>query len=365
MKQAIFAISGTLGVHRLFSFLNRDRPTVLAFHGVTAEAPGHLCNHDGLHLYTPIFERLMTFIAARYQTVPLARVVDWLEGRGTVPSRAVVVTFDDGYRNVLTQAAPILKALGIPATFFVATDFVHGGKMLWTDRLLSALFLTRVSRLPIEWSGGALDLPLQSDADKMAADRSLLAVCKSLPDDERLALLARIIERLEVDESRLASAWADHAPVSPDELKHLPDYGIEVGSHTCSHAIVKRMTTEQMRHELRESKRLVETSVGRPCEQFSYPNGSAADFDARTRQQVIDAGYRCAVTTIKTVVTPGRDPFEIPRCVLTHNRITLPEFAAEVSGFPRFVRGVKGRVTGRGAPLQGGSWSSQGGNEVA
>lgn len=365
MKQTIFAISGTLGVHRLFSFLNRDRPTVLAFHGVTAETPGHLCNHHGLHLHTPIFERLMSFIAARYQTIPLARVVDWLEGRGTLPNRAVVVTFDDGYRNVLTQAAPILKAMGIPATFFVATDFVHGGKMLWTDQLLSALFLTRVPRLSIEWSGGAFDLSLGNDVDKIAADRRLLAVCKSLPDDERLSLLARVIERLDTEESRLASAWADFEPVSPDELKRLPDYGIEVGSHTCSHAIVKRMTTGQMTRELGESKRLIEASVGRPCEQFSYPNGSPADFDARTRQQVVAAGYRCAVTTIKAAVTPGQDPFEIPRCVLTHNRITLSEFAAELSGFPRFVRGVKGRVTGRGAPLQGGSWSSRGGNEVA
>jgi peptidoglycan/xylan/chitin deacetylase (PgdA/CDA1 family) len=365
MKQSLFAISGTLGVHRLFSFLNRDRPTVLAFHGVTSEPPGHLCNYDGLHLYRPIFERLMAFIAARYQPVALSRVVDWLEGRGTLPNRAVVVTFDDGYRNVFTQAAPVLKALGIPATLFVATDFVHGGKMLWNDRLLGALFLSREPRLAIEWSGGALDLSLDSDADKIAADRLVLAVCKSVPDDDRLALLARIIECLGVDEARLASAWADFAPVSLDEMTRLPDFGIEVGSHTCSHAIVRRMTSEQMTRELRESKRLLEASMGRPCEQFSYPNGSPSDFDARTRQQVIDAGYRCAVTTIKTAVTPGQDPFEIPRCVLTHNRITLPEFAAEVSGFPRFVRGVKSHIVGRSTPVQGGSWSSPGGTEAA
>jgi peptidoglycan/xylan/chitin deacetylase (PgdA/CDA1 family) len=352
MKQSLLALSDTLGVHRLFSFLNRDRPT------------GHLCNYDGLHLYRPIFERLMRFIATRYHPVALSRVVDWLEGHGTLPNRALVVTFDDGYRNVFTQAAPVLQALGIPATLFVATDFVHGGKMLWNDRLLGALFLTREPRLAIEWTGGTLDLPLGNNADKIAANRMVLAVCKSLPDDERLALLARIVERLDVDERRLASVWADYAPISLDEMKRLPDFGVEVGSHTQSHAIVRRMTAEQMARELGESKRLLESSMGRPCEQFSYPNGGPSDFDARTRQRVIDAGYRCAVTTIKTAVTPGQDPFEIPRCVLTHNRITLPEFAAEVSGFPRFVRGVKGRVAGRDARPQDGSWGSAGGNEA-
>ena len=98
MKQAIFSISGVLGVDRLFAFLNRNRPVVLVFHGVTSEPPGHFCNHEGMHLYRPIFERLMEFIVARYHPVALADVVDWLEGSVALPDRAVAVTFDDGRR---------------------------------------------------------------------------------------------------------------------------------------------------------------------------------------------------------------------------------------------------------------------------
>jgi len=359
LKQTIFSISGALGVDRLFAFLNRNRPVVLVFHGVTAETPGHLCNYEGLHLYRPTFERLMTFIASRYQPVSLARMVDWLEGRATLPERAVAITFDDGYRNVLTEAGPVLQRLGIPATLFVATDFVFGGEMLWTDRLLSAICLSREPRLEMDGPSGALSLPLGTDADKMLADRHLLVVCKSLPDGERLALVDRIVQALAIDESRLSTAWADHAPIAPDELRQLPALGIDVGSHTCSHAIVARMSPEQMARELAESKRLIEASTGRACDQFSYPNGSPSDFNAHTRRSVADAGYRCAVTTIKTAVRPAQDPFAIPRCTLTHNRITLAEFAAEVSGFPRFLRAVKGRVMNRPG-VEGGSWQRTG-----
>jgi peptidoglycan/xylan/chitin deacetylase (PgdA/CDA1 family) len=355
LKQAAFSISGALGVDRLFAFLNRGRPVVLAFHGVTDEAPGHLCNHEGLHLHLPVFERLMAFIAARYRAVPLARVADWLEGRGTMPDRAVAVTFDDGYRNVLTQAAPVLHRHGIPATLFVATDFVFRGEMLWWDRLLGALYLTREPRLALETSGATLELALASAADKIAADFRLRAVCKALPDAERVALLDRVVETLGVERTRLARAWGDYAPLSPDELKRLPGFGVEVGSHTCSHAILTRVSDEQMARELTESKRLVEASVDAPCRHFSYPNGSPADFDARTRRAVVDAGYRGAVTTVKRAVSPNQDPFEIPRCLLTHNHITLNEFAAEVSGLPRFLRDVKGRITGHDANPRGGS----------
>jgi peptidoglycan/xylan/chitin deacetylase (PgdA/CDA1 family) len=244
---------------------------------------------------------------------------------------------------VLTEAGPVLKGLGIPATLFVATDFVYRHDMLWTDRLLSALHLTSEPRLSLSTPAGALELPLSTDSDKIAADRRLLAVCKALPDSERLALLDRIVASLGVDESCLTTAWPDHAPIAPDELKRLPEFGIEVGSHTCSHAIVTRMSAEQAARELSESKRLIESSTGRVCEHFSYPNGGPSDFDTQTRQHVIDAGYRGAVTTIKTAVSESQDPFTIPRCTLTHNRITLSEFAAEVSGFPRFLRGVKAR----------------------
>lgn len=355
MKQSIFSISGALGVDRLFAFFNRNRPVILVFHGVTAEAPGHLCNYEGLHLHLPIFERLMEFVASRYHAVSLARIVDWMEGRADLPERAVAVTFDDGYRNVLTHAAPVLSRLDIPATLFVATDFVFGGEMLWTDRLLSALYLTSEPRLRLETPHENVDLALRTDADKIAADRRLLALAKALPDRDRVALLDRVVEALKVDESRLSTAWGDHAPVAPDELAQLRALGVDAGSHTCSHAIVARMSREQMTRELAESKRLIESATGVACEHFSYPNGGPSDFDEHTRQAVMDAGYRCAVTTIKTAVSPAHDRFAIPRCTLTHNRITLSEFAAEVSGFPRFLRGVKGRVTGRGG-LEGGSW---------
>jgi peptidoglycan/xylan/chitin deacetylase (PgdA/CDA1 family) len=364
LKQAIFSISGVLGVDRLFAFLNRNRPVVLVFHGVTAEAPGHLCNHEGMHLHLPIFERLMAFVAARYHAVPLASVVDWLEGKGTLPERAVVVTFDDGYRNVLTQAAPVLKHFGIPATLFVATDFVFRGEIMWTDRLVSALTLTREKEISIDVQGDTITLPLRSHADKTAADRQLLAACKALPDAGRAAFVHRVLEKLGVDQSLLSTAWPDHAPLSPDELKQLPEFGIEVGSHTCSHAIATRMSDEQMARELSESKRMIESAVGRACDGFSYPNGSPTDYSAATRARVIEAGYRCAVTTIKTSVAPYQDPFEIPRCTLTHNRITLPEFAAEVSGFPRFLRGVKGRVSGHGG-VEAGSWRAHARSDAA
>lgn len=360
MKQAIFSISGILGVDRLFAYLNRNRPVVLVFHGVTAEKPGHFCNHEGMHLYRPIFERLMEFIANRYHPVSLSSIVDWLEGRAVLPSRAVAVTFDDGYRNVLTEAAPVLARLDIPATLFVATDFVFRREPLWPDRITSALYLTKQKQLSLDTNGGAENVPLRDEGERIAAEHRLRSLLKNVPDDERRAMLEEIVASLGVDDVEATSAWPDHAPITPEELPRLFEHGVDVGSHTCTHAIVSRMREPQMEFELAESRRLIERATGRPCTLFSYPNGSPADFNARTRDAVIKAGYRGAVTTIKSEVAAMQDRFEIPRCTLTHNHITLSEFAAEVSGLPRFLRRAKARVTGGPALPRGGSWQLDG-----
>ena len=350
LRQAIFSTSGALGIHRLFAFLNRNQPIVLTFHGVTATPPRNICNYEGIHLDLSVFARLMGHLASHYQTVSLARVVDWLEGRSAAPERAVVVTFDDGFRNVLTTAAPVLQRLNIPATLFVTTDFVFEGKMLWPDRLLSALALTGEARVEVEWANESHVFELGDDTRRIEASRALLALCKSLPQAERLALLERVIDRLGVEESRLRGAWDDQRPLDPSELKKLPEAGIEVGSHTCSHPIVSRLEPREVKRELEESKRRIEAAVGRPCLDFAYPNGAPGDFNPQTHREVMEAGYRSAVTTIKRRVGRADRCFEIPRCTLTHNQITMDEFASEVSGFPGALRAVRRRIgSGRAA----------------
>jgi peptidoglycan/xylan/chitin deacetylase (PgdA/CDA1 family) len=343
----MYSIMGAVGLDRVFASLNRGRPCVLAFHAVTGDERVHLCNYQGKHLYASRFARFMRYLATHYHPVHLGRIVEWLAGGPPPPEKAVAVTFDDGYRNVLTVAGPILSELSIPATLFVVTDFVLEGRMLWPDRLVSAIAISEQPRLIFESAGRRWDLPLGGDGERIAADRALRAWCKKLPDEERVVAVNAAVEALAVDESQLAGVWEDHRPLGPGELADLADVGIEVGSHTQSHGIVTRLTPAQAQRELSESRRLIEEATGRPCTAFSYPNGAPGDFDDRSREAVARAGYRCAVTTVKERVRPGTDAFEVPRYLLADNATTQAEFASEVSGLTDALRGFRDSVSGR------------------
>jgi peptidoglycan/xylan/chitin deacetylase (PgdA/CDA1 family) len=352
MKSLLYRIPGSSALSRIAARANRGAPVVLAFHGVTSEAPGNLCNYQGKHLYLPIFERFMEHLRERYAPVRLSRIAHWLEGKTVLPEGAVAVTFDDGYRNVLTNAVPVLNRLEIPASVYVVSDFVKEGKMVWTDAIVSALSATKKTRLELAHAERVIDLPIGDDAEKAAADSELRALCKSLADSERVDLVAKIVAALGVGERELAGAWPDHDPLRAEDLKTLVERGIEVGSHTKGHKILTRCTPEETRRELEESKSFIEGATGKPCDEFSYPNGGRGDFDARTGEAARKAGYRLAVTTIPMRVARGRNQFEIPRYTLADNRTSMAEFAAELSGYPGYVRAIKRRLAGPRDPIR-------------
>ena len=111
----------------------RGRLSILIFHRVLAEP-------DRLFPEIPTaesFETCMRWVRGWFNVLPLTEAVDRLYA-GTIPSRALAITFDDGYADNEVLAAPILNRLGMSATFFVSTGFLERGCM-WNDRVIEAI----------------------------------------------------------------------------------------------------------------------------------------------------------------------------------------------------------------------------------
>jgi peptidoglycan/xylan/chitin deacetylase (PgdA/CDA1 family) len=316
MNPAFYSLSSSLGLHRLFERRNRRNPVVLAFHGVTDDTSAHIYNRDGSHVDRVVFRRLVEWISSRYRVVPLLDIARWLEGEAALPERALAITFDDGYRDVLNHGVPVLREFDAPATIFVSTDFVMEGKSLWPDRLVCALGATGERELELDWGSRTLRFPLENDSNRLAANHELRELLKALPDTEKNERVDAIVEMLGVAEMHPTEVWEGFAPLDPSDLPTLVGSGVDIGSHTCTHPMAS----------------------GVPCTSFGYPNGAVGDFNAETRNQLIEAGYRCAVTTVKERTSRASDPFEIPRMMLTHRGFTMSEVAVETSGFPAYLR---------------------------
>jgi peptidoglycan/xylan/chitin deacetylase (PgdA/CDA1 family) len=248
------------------------------------------------------FAAEMDVVRSVGSVLPLSEAVErWKIG--DLPPRALSITFDDGYANNLTVAARVLKERNLPATVFVATAYVGGGRM-WNDTLIEAV---RMAQDHIDLSDVRLPkLAVRSVAEKRAAIQTILGALKYLPPDERSARAEDIAARVGLPPQSLM--------MSEEQIRQLGSHGIEVGAHTVTHPILKSVPTEQARREIVESRSTLQAIVQAPVTLFAYPNGGPnRDYDARHVELVRAAGYSAAVSTAWGAVRAGTDRYQMPR----------------------------------------------------
>jgi len=249
-------------------------------------------------------------ITALGTPVALTEMVRGLK-EGKPMRRFVAVTFDDGYVDNLTVAAPLLRRASVPATYFISTGFL--GKEFWGDAL---------ERMVL----GAPRLPSRLDAELNGEVRSWDAPPAAGTGLERLELLWKMhCELLEVGPRLRDHALAQigdqvtSAPppdetkrgMTPDELAELAGTdGVEIGSHSVTHPALQVLPDDEQRAEMEESAILLRSLVGRPIEAFSYPHGRLSDQTAAIAR---DCGYSLACTTTPEGVFPSADLYKLPR----------------------------------------------------
>src|SRR5262249_31204319 len=130
----LYEVAALVGLNALARLIRSDQLLVLCYHGVCGEQPD-VSDADGLHVPVGLFEEQMGFLIPRYKPVSLKQVQEHFTCGAALPRRAVLVTFDDGYRNVARRALPVLRRMKIPCVLFPVAGLVEAGKWLWTSEL--------------------------------------------------------------------------------------------------------------------------------------------------------------------------------------------------------------------------------------
>lgn len=227
---------------------------------------------------------------------------------GRFPPGAVAVTFDDGYADNLTAATPLLEREGIPATLFVATDFLGGG--FWWDELAQMMAppMPLPERLTAKVAGRVREWSVDSDGEDGRA-RLLMTVheaLRPLPPADR----ERTIGELRGSVGQVAERPA-HRALEPEELIRLSGNRlIEIGAHSRSHPCLDELSDAEQRGEIEESKRRLEELTGTPVASFSYPNGCNSE---KSRYILRHCGFDRACASHPDVVRRGSDRYRLPR----------------------------------------------------
>ena len=329
INSAASSAADLLGVNAILRRAHRHQLLVLCYHGVVTEVPPGDEYFYRNAVPARLFDAQMKHVARHFRPVSATQVLASLDGGAALPERAVLVSFDDGYRNNLTIAAPILARHGIPAMVAITTDRIGDDGLLWpTEVDLRVLRCTEPEITAPD--GSRVPVPPPGRGRELLAAR-IRGACKRLGDDDRRAYVdgLRHGDLPETDDALVGF-------LSWDEVRQLHSDGFTIASHTRSHPILSRTDEARLRDEVAESKRRIEAELSAPCDCFVYPNGGAEDVSAATRTALEEAGYRAAFT-----LCGAPNPSPLPR--LDIDRLSVPchaglaVWASHVSGLRRLV----------------------------
>lgn len=274
-------------------------------------------------LPTEVFERHVAHVARYYCVLTVEDLVERMS-RGTLPRNALAITFDDGYRDTLTHAAPILARHGVPATVFLASGFIGTAEVPWYDRLALAFKLTRARSVAAPW-GEPIDLG--TERLRLQGLRQTLRHLKRVPDEAARSVLDDLLSRLGVTDPRCFK----NTMLTWDDVHALAGLGFSIGAHTITHPILSRITADRARQEIAGCRSMIAAACGRPPRAFAYPNGGAEDYTPAVVDMVRQAGFGCAVTTRLGLNTRATSPWELRRGGPLESH--LPTFALKLAWY--------------------------------
>lgn len=280
-----------------------DRPViVLCYHRVTSKHS----DMNSVVVSPDNFRAQMGYLKRNF------RIVRFEEKWEHLDKPAVAVTFDDGYADNLTEALPILKEMGIPATFFISTGNMDTRNEFWWDALERMVSGTDEypTRFALQDSLHGRTWPTLTAEERMTMFRDLHHLFMDGTGEQRNGWLLQVASWSEgncpgADINRLLTC---------DELLEFSNHAeVTIGAHTITHSRLSTLSEEQQRHEIIESGRLLASIIGKEITVFAYPFGKKSDFDVVAARICREAGYFKAAAAFPGEAHRWTDPHQIPR----------------------------------------------------
>jgi peptidoglycan/xylan/chitin deacetylase (PgdA/CDA1 family) len=285
---------------------HRDLLAIVMFHGVEDEPPSPACWHV---LDAAMYRRQLEYIREHFNVLPLEEALERL-AVGTLPPRAMAITFDDGTRNLATHAVPVLRDLGLPAAVFLATGPMGSDESLWPDRLWLAIAHTTATEIDL----AALGLgtrSLDGTASRGTVYAAAVARLKDLADAQRVAVLDEILGAVG---HRDGGDGGPFRMLSWNEAREMANDGlVTLYPHTVTHPILARCSDDKVEREITDSCATLQRETGLTPTVFAYPNGRLQDFDARAKDALRRRGVRWALSTTVGFADRRCDPMALPR----------------------------------------------------
>ncbi|PCI97415.1 MAG: hypothetical protein COB14_09055 [Alphaproteobacteria bacterium] len=298
----------------LISKLSQNAPFILLFHGVINENNYEVRNCIRKHIEKDYFSNILNTLKEGGTALSMDDVVE-IHGNGDVyPPNSFIVTFDDGFENNYSVAAPILSDLNIPSTFYITTDFIENGTMSWTDRIEYCLENVKTGSVTLPWESDNLSFCNSSGKiELMQRIRQRVFHDKTINVDD---FTDWFYKQFDMDVIQTTSdpldkklSWQQVQEMHEDDL-------FTIGGHTHTHIVMSFSPQAEMEQEIDLNLKLLKEKSNVDTVHFAYPQGQANHYNISVINALKKRGIACCPTAIDGKNTRETGLFDLYRTMI-------------------------------------------------
>ena len=294
--------------------LDEQELAIFLFHGVVTKNTYGVRNYTGKHISSELFARCIAGVSRQGNALSMDEVLHFCETQTPFPPKSYAITFDDGFENNLTVAAPILYDFDVPATIYVTTEFIEKNRMSWIDRIENAVEHASEQTINPQWANESFTL--RNTESRIRFLTAVRKYVKSSPECDSNTFASELCSELGVHPEPEANgeldrkmSWAQVNSAAQSEL-------ITIGGHSHTHPILSFLSRQQLAYELDSCFDLLKDKAGVGPAHFSYPEGLAHCYSEEVIEALKKRGVCCSPTAIDGTNAIGSDPFHLKRVMV-------------------------------------------------
>jgi len=295
--------------HSLTDFM--PKLLVLVYHRILPEVTFNPLNTI---VSVRTFIQQLDLLANKYPIVSLKDAIAQCRSGGETADVQIVLTFDDGYWDSYEVAFPILRKKGLPAAFFVVTNYIDSDRPVWDWEIVTLLNAYR-EIIEVEVEGAVLRQ--RKNERRISFAERILERIKSA-DVETAKKVVEILRQQSRDYPRLHSL-EDGVCMKWEQVRTMCQNGMEIGSHSLSHRSLARIPLEEAITEITKSKQIIEDNTKANCDHFAFPFGSETDYSEVLVERVERAGFETCLLNIHGYNHLREDTFCLRRIIMTES----------------------------------------------
>lgn len=332
------------GLDRIYQQLDSELGMILTLHHVNPDPVPRFAPNAHLTVRPAFLDSVIELLLKRQiEIISLDEAHERIQNPLSQSGKFAVITFDDGYKDTLIHAVPVLKKYDVPYTVYLAPGLIEGSADLWWEGMEA--LVRQQPRIALQLANsrsGPLELDCSSMSAKVESFKFLMqCLTNEVPELDQSRLVRELCWLYKIDLDQMNKDQI----MSWDQIRVLmSDPNCTIGAHTLNHRALARLTPEQAANEVNQGAMILASELGERPEHFAYPYGYRNAAAGREFALLKDLGFKTAVTTRGGMIFPEHIDHltALPRISINGLYQKLRYFAPLTTGLPtRLGNGLK------------------------